>query len=219
METRHANLSLAMLIVATLVYDYVLNPHLPAVIPSHWNIYGQADSFSPKPTVYLFNVGSLLSIMLLLNIVPRLPSRLPSMQPFLPTFNYMMVVVALFLAYINAVTLQFVLHPAMSLNKFVLTGTLLLFMLLGNVLGKTRRNPWAGIRTRWTLASDANWIATHRMAGRLWVGISLLGIVLLWLGLPMVILLPAVLLPLIVIPIAYSYLLFKRSGGNEEEPA
>ena len=217
METRHANLTIFALIVATLVYDYLLNPHLPAIVPSHWNIYGQADGFSPKRTVYLFNAGSLLLYVLLLAL-PRLPSRLP-MQPFVPTFNYMIVVAALFMAYVNAVALQIVLHPALPITKFVLTGMLLLFVLLGNVLGKTRRNPWSGIRLPWTLASDTNWIATHRMAGRLWVGISLLGMILLWLGLPATILLPAVLLLLIVIPIVYSYLLFRRSNRGGEEAA
>ena len=218
METRHANLTIFALIAATLVYDYVLNPHLPAVIPSHWNIYGQADGFSPKLTVYLLSIFVLLSDVLLLNVLPRLPSPLP-LKSSLLTFNYMIVVNALFMAYVNVVALQIVLHPALPISKLILTGMLLLFVLLGNVLGKTRRNPWSGIRLPWTLASDANWIATHRMAGRLWVGVSILGMILLWLGLPATILLPAVLLPLIVIPIAYSYLMFKRSGGGSEEPA
>ena len=215
METRHTNLILFALILATLVYDYVLNPYLPAVIPSHWNIYGQADSFSPKRTVYLISIFDLLSDALLLNVIPRLPSRLP-LKSSLPTFNYMIAVAAIFMAYVNVVMLQFVLHPTLPMNKFVWTGTLLLLALIGNVLGKTRRNQWSGIRLPWTLASDSNWIATHRFAGRLWVGVSLTGIVLLWLGLPLIILLPAVLLPLIVVPVAYSYLLFKRSGGGEE---
>ncbi len=218
METRHANLTILALVLAMLVYDYVLNPHLPAVIPSHWNIYGQADGFSPKGTVFLFNAGSLLFFVLLLNVIPRLPSRLP-MQSSLPTFNSMIVAAALFLVYVNVVALQIVLHPSLPISKLILTGMLLLFVLLGNVLGKTRRNPWSGIKTPWTLASDANWIATHRFAARLWVGVSLAGMVLLWLGLPIIILLPAVFLPLTIIPVAYSYLLFKRSGEGGEEAA
>ena len=218
METRHANLTILALIAATLVYEYVLNPHLPAVIPSHWNIHGQADGFSPKETVYFLGLLPLLMIALVINILPRL--RVPAgMNPSQAIGNYISAATAIFLFYVNLVMLQFALHPALPLNKFVWTGMLLLFMLLGNVLGKTRRNPWSGIKTPWTLASDSNWIATHRMAGRLWVGVSLLGLLLLWLGLPLTLLLPAVLLPLIVVPVVYSYLLFKRSGSDQEEPA
>ena len=218
METRHANLTILALIAATLVYEYVLNPHLPAVIPRHWNIHGQADGFSPKETVYFLSLLPLIVIALVINILPRL--RVPAgMNPSQAIGNYISAATAIFLFYVNLVMLQFALHPALPLNKFVWTGMLLLFMLLGNVLGKTRRNPWSGIKTPWTLASDSNWIATHRMAGRLWVGVSLLGLLLLWLGLPLTLLLPAVLLPLIVVPVVYSYLLFKRSGSDQEEPA
>jgi hypothetical protein len=39
------------------------------------------------------------------------------------------------------------------------------FMLLGLVLPRVRRNPWIGVRTPWTLASDENWAKTHRFAG------------------------------------------------------
>lgn len=212
METKFAALTILFLAAATAVYDGLLGWHLPAVIPSHWNINGQVDGHSSKIVLYL----SLSPLsMLLLYVIPRLPSRLPGRQSSgaanYQVTNYMLVVLAAFLSYVNVIALQFVLHPALSINKFVLTGTLLLFMLIGNVLGKTRRNRWSGIRTSWTLASDANWIATHRMAGRLWVGMSLAGIALLWLGLPMVLLLPAVLLPLVVIPILYSYLLFRQT--------
>ncbi len=218
METRHANLTILALVAATLVYDYILNPHLPAVIPRHWNIYGRANGFSPKQTVYFLSLLPLLIIALVINLLPRL--RVPTgMNSSSAIGNYVSVASAILLFYTNILMLQFVLHPTMPFNKFVWTGMLLLFLLLGNVLGKTRRNPWTGIRLPWTLASDANWIATHRMVGRLWVGVSLVGVVLLWLGLPAVILLPAVLLPLIVIPIAYSYLLFKRTSGNGKEPA
>jgi uncharacterized membrane protein len=39
------------------------------------------------------------------------------------------------------------------------------FVLLGLILPRVRKNPWIGIRTPWTLASDENWARTHRFAG------------------------------------------------------
>ncbi len=213
METRHANLTILALIILMLIYDCVLNPHLPAVVPSHWNIYGQADGFSPKETVYFLGLIPLLIIAVVINLLPRLRVS-AGMNPSSAIGNYISAATAIFLFYVHVVTLQIILHPALPISKLILTGMLLLFVLLGNVLGKTRRNPWSGVRLPWTLASDANWIATHRMAGRLWVTVSLAGIVLLWLGLPPPLLLPAVLVPLIAIPVLYSYLLFRRTAGE-----
>ena len=195
METRHANLLILALIVLMLIYDYALNPHLSAVIPSHWNIYGQADGFGPKLAVYflgllLLLIIALVIIALVINLLPRL--RVPVEMSSSSTIgNYVSAATGILLFYVYVVTIQFVLHPTLPFNKFVLTGMPLLFLLVGNVLGKTRRNPWSGIRLPWTLASDSNWIATHRMAGRLWVGVSVAGIVFLWLGLPLPVLLPA----------------------------
>ena len=44
-----------------------------------------------------------------------------------------------------------------------------LFVLLGNYLGKSHPNWFAGVRTPWTLSSDYAWEKTHRWAGRLFV--------------------------------------------------
>ncbi len=48
-------------------------------------------------------------------------------------------------------------------------GTGLLFVVIGNVLGKVRSNFMFGVRTPWTLSSDLSWNKTHRLVGRLFV--------------------------------------------------
>ncbi|MCB0026848.1 MAG: SdpI family protein, partial [Anaerolineales bacterium] len=40
-----------------------------------------------------------------------------------------------------------------------------LFVVIGNYLGKIRSNYMMGIRTPWTLASDLAWDKTHRLGG------------------------------------------------------
>ena len=44
-----------------------------------------------------------------------------------------------------------------------------MFIVLGNYLGKIRRNYMFGVRTPWTLASELSWNKTHRFAGKLFV--------------------------------------------------
>ena len=44
-----------------------------------------------------------------------------------------------------------------------------LFILFGNYMPKCKRNYTLGIRLPWTLNSDENWNATHRLGGRVWV--------------------------------------------------
>ena len=53
----------------------------------------------------------------------------------------------------------------------------LFFGLMGNVIGKVRKNFYIGVRVPWTLASDRVWNDTHRMAAWLWVAAGVLGFV------------------------------------------
>lgn len=215
MENKQANLTIFFVAAANLLYDLYMNPRLPGVIPSHWNINGQADAYSAKWVVYLTGFLPLLIFALMMNILPRLRPSLPSIRPFQSTFNYMMVAATLTMFYVNVVLLQVAVRSDLPLSKLMVTGVLLLLVLLGNVLGKTRRNPWCGIRTPWTLASDSVWVATHRLAGRLWVGAASAGAVLLWLGVPLGILLVVVLASITLVPLIYSYLLSKQTDSGE----
>jgi uncharacterized membrane protein len=62
------------------------------------------------------------------------------------------------------------------MNRAMLGALFLLLALLGNVLGRVRRNFYIGVRTPWTLASEKVWDATHRIAARMFVLAGLLGL-------------------------------------------
>ena len=53
-----------------------------------------------------------------------------------------------------------------------------LFFSIGIVIGKAKRNWFIGIRTPWTLSSEAVWDKTHRLGGKVFMVsglVSLLG--------------------------------------------
>lgn len=87
----------------------------------------------------------------------------------------------------------------------------LLFAVIGNFMPKTRRNATIGIRIPWTLASDENWSATHRLAGRLWFlgGIVLMLTACLPTRITYVFFL-VLLLVMVLVPMAYSYAYYKK---------
>jgi hypothetical protein len=95
----------------------------------------------------------------------------------------------------------------------MLAGILVMFSLLGNVMGKVRRNFYVGVRTPWTLASERVWNDTHRLAAKLFVGAGIIGLLAVVLPLP----LPAVIITVVasmivagLIPVVYSLILYKR---------
>jgi hypothetical protein len=100
---------------------------------------------------------------------------------FEPTYYYVCMVVVL-LAYVYALVLLEVVHGGVQMQRAIPAGVLALLVLIGNPMGKVRRNFFIGIRTPWTLASESVWYATHRLAARLMVASGLLGLLALSLG-------------------------------------
>ena len=58
---------------------------------------------------------------------------------------------------------------ALSVGRITTLSLGLMFAAIGNYLPKCRRNYTIGIKVTWALASDENWNATHRFAGKVWV--------------------------------------------------
>lgn len=131
------------------------------------------------------------------------------METFQPTYLYIMVVMLGLLAYIQAVVLWAALSAAPDAGRAILGGLFWLFALLGNVLGKVRRNFYLGVRTPWTLTNEQVWNASHRFAAKTFFVGGLLGFILTAVGVQSWFLF-AVLTAGAISPVAYSLILCKR---------
>jgi uncharacterized membrane protein len=213
MNTKTALIVAGGLVVAALLYSLALYSRLPDPMPCHWNIRGEVDGYCSKPVGTLLMPGFMALMLGGLLGLPLLTLRNMSVRSFLPTFNYLMVICQALMGYIHVVLLQAALNTALDLNKALMGGIFFFLALIGNVMGKLRRNPWAGVRTPWTLSSDEVWIATHRFAAHLWTWVGLLCSALIWLSAPLAPVL-CIGIPLLLLPIPYSYIVYKRTGGR-----
>ncbi len=100
----------------------------------------------------------------------------------------------------------------MSVERIVPIAVGLLFIVLGNYMGKIRKNFFIGIRTPWTLASDEVWARTHRLGGYLFVAAGALMVVMPLVGLGGVGIVAASLIAALV-PVVYSFIAYKRIEG------
>ena len=86
-----------------------------------------------------------------------------------------------------------------------------LFLVIGNYIPKCSRNSTIGIKLPWTLHSDENWYATHRLAGKIWIAGSLCVIGTVFLPAPAsVFVMLAVLAVMVLVPTFYSYWFYKN---------
>ena len=121
-----------------------------------------------------------------------------------------MAVVAALFTYIQLLlVLGGVAGVQLDLTRWLLGGLSLFFALLGNRLGKVQRNFWMGVRTPWTLASEAVWIRTHRLTAWLWVPGGGVLAILGFAGVPVWWWLAGLLL-MALSPVFYSLWLYKR---------
>ena len=95
-----------------------------------------------------------------------------------------------------------------DLGRGFMAGMFLFFALMGNQIGKVRKNFYIGVKVPWTLASDRVWNDTHRLAAWVWVAAGVIGFVLIvagvWIVIPIVLLFVAAL-----IPVVYSFVHYK----------
>lgn len=215
MTTRNALLVSLLLIAAGLIYSLALYPTLPALIPMHWGIDGRVDGWAPKRWGAFFGPGFAALMLLVLLALPKLSPRQFEVESFRRTYDYILLWVVGLMTFIHVVSLQAALHPGLDSGRWIVGGLMLLMALLGNVLGKVRRNFWVGIRTPWTLASEDVWVATHRLAARLLVAAGALGVLLAALGGSLALCFWMLVVAL-MLPVCYSLFLYRRGNGQSD---
>lgn len=213
MSTRNAIISGSLLILGGLLYSWYLYPILPDRIPTHWGLNGEVNGWMSREWGAFFGPGFNLVLFALLLVLPSISPRQFQVESFRRTYNYISVLILGMIQYFQVISLQAALHPGLDSGRWVVAGLMLTMGFLGNVLGKVRRNFWMGIRTPWTLSSDAVWEGTHRLAARLLAAVGLLGGLAALLGAPLAVCFWALMVALLL-PVVYSLVLFKRLQGE-----
>ena len=198
-----------LLVVAALVATTVAYPHLPSAVPTHWNADNQANGDSPKWALVLFGPGMMAATIMLMYFLPWLSPKNFEVDSFRSTYLQIMLILVCLLGYFYALMLWAGLGNSADVGNAIMGGVCLLFALLGNLLGKVRRNFYIGIRTPWALANERVWNATHRLAAKIFVLGGILGLGLTFAGVngrPVL----AVLLTAAFIPAIYSLVFYKQ---------
>lgn len=155
---------------------------MPARVPMQYGLDGQPTWFGPGWLAAFFVPATGLLIWLMFAVLPKfdpLTRRDPqafSYAPFIDTLHRWRNWLLIFL------TLTQVLSLGMALgldSNFALRGLFaglgVLFMAIGNELGRLRPNSFAGIRMPWLMHNPEAWRVTHRFAGKVWFGAGALG--------------------------------------------
>jgi uncharacterized membrane protein len=176
MEKR-GTLIFGLLLVAVLAAISALAwPHIPdAPVAVHFGMDGRANGFWPKWAALAFGPAAVLGLALLLALT-RAVRFTGDEEPDGNGRAFDLVGTAV-LSVIAAAHMLILLHAegrVRDVGAFILPPVALLLLVMGNGLGKLRRNGVIGIRTPWSLASAYAWEKSNRAAGRLFVALGIL---------------------------------------------
>jgi uncharacterized membrane protein len=208
MNRRWLGLTFAL---AALVFSAVAFNRLPAEVPTHFNLQGEPDDWAGRTFAAFMMPVFALVLMGMFHLIPKITPRRANLERFDDTYWLIANASIGFVCALHVLVLGRALGWPIDITSAMLLGVGAMFMVIGNVLPRTRSNWWIGIRTPWTMESESVWRATHRLAGKTFMiggAITIAGA-----------LLPASIRPYVAIaalgiggfiPVIYSYLYWRR---------
>ncbi len=178
MSTRTTLVIVLILLVASVLAGVLLWSRLPDPMASHWNVDDQVNGTMPKFWgVFLMPLISLALIALFM-VIPAIDPLKANIAKFRDVFNLFIMFIMVFLAYIYGLSLVWNLgFNHFEMSQLLVPAIGLLFILIGYMLRKAKRNFFIGIRTPWTLSSDKVWDDTHRVGSWMFMGSGVLTII------------------------------------------
>ena len=175
MKTRTLVVVGGVFVLAMLAVSAWAWPQIPAEarIPIHWGPDGRADGYGSKELGLLGMPLVAAAVVGLLTAVPRFEPRRRNLERSSTAYVAIGIAVAGFLFALHVAAVLAALGSEADITAVATIGSGVLFVVIGNYLGKTRSNWFFGIRTPWTLSSDRSWARTHRAGGLLFVLIGL----------------------------------------------
>jgi uncharacterized membrane protein len=204
-----------MFIAGALLYN-----RLPAIVPTHWGLTGEANGFSPKIFGVWLLPGLALAFCILFPLFSRIDPKKENYEAFRPTWELLQLIFVTFFAYIYGMMLYLSLNPLPSPNfvgRFVTFGIGVLFVILGNYMGKIRQNFFIGMRTPWSLSDPEVWTKSQRFGGWAFVlgGLAILAEAVLWWHAEIVFF--AIVMMIAILPMVYSFLIYPRDAATNRK--
>ena len=202
------------LVVLAFALVLALWSRLPEAMPTHWNMQGEVDGFTPKPWGPLILPLAMAFVHALFALLPRLSPRALQGELQQKLLGQIQLSVLAFLSIVTLTTLLVALGVHVPFNRVLTAALGALVLGLGASMAELPKNPLVGIRTPWTLANDEVWKRTHALGSRLFLLAGLFALVGGALGMP--------LMPILiglgtaaVSPVFYSFRLYRKLEGNK----
>jgi len=201
-------LSVACL-VAMLAVGVIMYSSLPATLPTQFSFTGVPGNYLPKEAVILLLPFTYAVTMAATRVLIHYSPQKFAMENSRRAMDITILSIGIMFLAIQIGLLASE-GDSTIFQHYLAVGIAFFLVIMGNVIGKTERNFIIGIRIPWTLASEQNWRATHRVSGKLMVvsGFALLASSFFYTSLPLTLCLG---LGWLIVSAIYSFLFFLKN--------
>lgn len=200
-----------LLLVIAVLASFYFYAHFPERVPIHWNMAGEVDNYGTRATGAFLFPGILVGMYLLFLFIPYIDPKKARYVQFRKVYHIFKAFMIFFMAAIYFIASLNALGYNIPVGLWVPTMVGLLFIIIGNYMGKIKSNWFMGIRTPWTLSSEEVWNKTHRFGGKVFILGGVLFILMNFLPLdwrwPMFI---VIMIIILFGTIGYSYILYRQ---------
>jgi len=178
MTTRTTTITVLILIAAAILAGLLLWNHLPDPMASHWNVNDDVDGYMSKSWGVFMVPLMTLGMFVLFLVIPSIDPLKANIAQFREAFNLFIVLIVAFMLYVHGLSLAWNLgYINFKMSTSMLPAMGLLFIFIGFMLRKAKRNFFIGIRTPWTLSNDRVWDETHRLGSILFMASGVLAFI------------------------------------------
>lgn len=203
----------SIVILLPILFGVISWEKLPEKIATHWGPDGNPDHYSSKFfAVFCLPIIVFLLHWLCLFISKFDPKNKDQHKKIMGLVFWICPAVSILC---SAFTYFYAFNVELNVGSICIAFMGLLFIIIGNYMPKCKQSYTIGLKIPWTLNDEANWNATHRFAGKLWVigGIFMLPAAFLpEMFLPFVL---VEIIPLVLIPVIYSYRFYKTHNTDK----
>lgn len=214
MKKNAAELLIVLILAIPFIAAAFFWNRLPNRMAIHFNLEGQADGYGSKFTGLLLLPVVNVGIYLLMRFLPKQMTQASRFNQLEKRLVMIRLVLHTFVSALYLVIMWYTLHHAVNILLFLAYGVLAILLVAGNYLNNIKPNHFMGVRTPWTMKNDEVWRKTHFLTSRLWVA----GALIMMCVLPFLSQLQATTVLLVyltlicIIPVAYSWIIYKKSG-------
>src|SRR5262245_25203021 len=133
-------------IAAALIFSGVVYSKLPAQIATHFNVRGEPDKWSSRGVAALMMPVFSVFLLGIFNLIPRIMPRRENFAAFEDSYWLIVNLAIAFVCALHVVMLGRAMGWPIEIPAAALLGVGAMFIVLGNVLPRTRSNWFMGIR-------------------------------------------------------------------------